>query len=746
MIERTFQVRMQFDRSFLTDECYALHETTELVLSGIKEKIIEAKEKIAECMAPLKVHRIYMTNQEIKAIINNLKAIKQDIHPGEIRCSRDNALRDINHPFHTIYYKDKEVALVGTDETIQRALIAVHECISQDEEYLKHSFSLNYLLPECSKQAINDIKVRIEEEYRDKGAKLIVYEPQAPRKNVSLTLVANHRDFPAVYDALREMIDKSTILADYETFDAYQKKLLYRMTQYLFKYLQNYFQTKSIIFMKSWETIASDYGQNCSKYNTGFKVIKSRFIDDHELKFYILSVNRLTQNQGFKEVGLDWKDVVFVLKTMVNKTISKEAAMKVKNFQTVLNQSPNLREFIDNYKPSTYFLEYANEKPIDFEKRLRNKLLDQAELEEDLNDGLRRRETSYFSRPTHYERDPTKYSRTNYRGTDKMQSLDLPLELPKLEATMSAPAAPMHGLLPTISHQQSTTTLGRGPTFAEPIKLHREVAFMKGDVVSPSVQESDEDSSSNSDSDTKDNLRSRQKTREKRNRSSDSEDSRKMSRREKARLDYKLLMEKMEAARKESAKLKTAEKADSPRLTAKKLRDPRNKSSSSSSSSSKNSSSPSKSSKSDRSKSQKSSSRKVKLTKERRRSSSSPKKSEKGSPTRKIKYTFGGSDQKSASKSSKSSSTSKRSESESKARRNRISKFTSSRGGKDRRTSTSSSRSNTRRKLKDSRSRRRPRRDSSEERKRYKANSIDKSPRYKRAGFTGSRGFYLGKR
>lgn len=111
---------MQFDRSFLTDECYGLHETTDLVLSGIKEKIIEAKEKIAECMAPLKVHRIYMTNQEIKAIINNLKGIKQEIHPGEIRCSRDNALRDINHPFHTIYYKDKEVALISTDETIQK--------------------------------------------------------------------------------------------------------------------------------------------------------------------------------------------------------------------------------------------------------------------------------------------------------------------------------------------------------------------------------------------------------------------------------------------------------------------------------------------------------------------------------------------------------------------------------------------------------------------------------------------------
>lgn len=49
--------------------------------------------------------------------------IKRNISPGEIRCSRDNALRDINNPIYTIYYKNKEVCLIGTKEVVNKAYI-----------------------------------------------------------------------------------------------------------------------------------------------------------------------------------------------------------------------------------------------------------------------------------------------------------------------------------------------------------------------------------------------------------------------------------------------------------------------------------------------------------------------------------------------------------------------------------------------------------------------------------------------
>lgn len=108
-------MRVQYDKNFLTDECYAMHETTVLTLKGIKDNISKARDYLQDIVDKLSVHRIYMCTSEIRVIISNLIMIKQQIHPSEIRCCRDNALRDINHPFYTIYYKDKEVAFVGTE-------------------------------------------------------------------------------------------------------------------------------------------------------------------------------------------------------------------------------------------------------------------------------------------------------------------------------------------------------------------------------------------------------------------------------------------------------------------------------------------------------------------------------------------------------------------------------------------------------------------------------------------------------
>ena len=111
-----YQVRTQYDKRFITDETYPLHEKTPLKMKGIKDNILRAREYLQKIVNELTVCRKYMNTGEIKIIIANLIMIKQNIYPSEVRCCRDNALRDINHPFFTIYYKDKEVAFVGTQK------------------------------------------------------------------------------------------------------------------------------------------------------------------------------------------------------------------------------------------------------------------------------------------------------------------------------------------------------------------------------------------------------------------------------------------------------------------------------------------------------------------------------------------------------------------------------------------------------------------------------------------------------
>lgn len=128
--------------------------------------------------------------------------------------------------------------------------------ITKAKGIVRNVYSQNYLLQNCDKQMIIDIKNEIEACYRD--TKVIIYEPLPPRKNISLTLMTTYETFKQAYELLRKRIDAIENVFD-EKFENYQIQTLYQMSKYFFKYLQNYFQTKSIIFMKAWDSITSEF-------------------------------------------------------------------------------------------------------------------------------------------------------------------------------------------------------------------------------------------------------------------------------------------------------------------------------------------------------------------------------------------------------------------------------------------------------------------------------------------------------
>ena len=168
-IEKEFQVRMYYDKRYVTDECYPIQIMTNITLRGNRVNIVKAHDYLQSIVNELHVYRTYMSNNEIRIIIAYLMRIKAEIHPTEIRCCRDNALRDINHPFYTIYYKDKEVALVGTKKEVDNAELVVHRIITNNKNLEKNLLSLNYLIPVCNKSTL--IKIKNELENECKGSK-----------------------------------------------------------------------------------------------------------------------------------------------------------------------------------------------------------------------------------------------------------------------------------------------------------------------------------------------------------------------------------------------------------------------------------------------------------------------------------------------------------------------------------------------------------------------------------------------
>lgn len=238
---------------------------------------------------------------------------------------------------------------------------------------------MNYLLPCCDKNSIKDIKNDIEND--NKETKLIIYEPLHPRKNISLTLISTYEHFDAAYLQLQRRIDQAELFP--EKFSHYQIQTLYQMSKYFFKYLQNYFQTKSIIFMKAWDSISSEFSHNCNKYESSFKLTKSLYIRDHELKFYILSVNRMGFDGSYRDIGLDKTDIITVLKSIVNKTLLYDSALSSMSYQSIFNYNFDITSFLNQYQPKTYFPDYSSEKIIDFEKKLKSRLLNEKEIEKD---------------------------------------------------------------------------------------------------------------------------------------------------------------------------------------------------------------------------------------------------------------------------------------------------------------------------------------------------------------------------
>lgn len=192
-VEKEFNVKLNFNRVHVTDECYPIHFLTTVRLRGKSQHIQRAHKYITSHLKSLVARRKYMTREDIKIIISKLQQIKSNINPTEIRCCRDNALRDINHPFYTIYYKDKEVAFIGTKERVMFAEKFVAGMIENNRRMDGNPLALNYLVPGGEKAELIHIKNKAEKKFP--GNRMIIYDSLPPKRNSSLTLISSYRKF-----------------------------------------------------------------------------------------------------------------------------------------------------------------------------------------------------------------------------------------------------------------------------------------------------------------------------------------------------------------------------------------------------------------------------------------------------------------------------------------------------------------------------------------------------------------------
>jgi hypothetical protein len=169
------------------------------------------------------------------------------------------------------------------------------------------------------------------------------------------------------------------------------------MAKYFFKYLQNYFQTESTIFMKAWDTMTLDFLGNCNGYESIFKEIKSLYIRDHELKFYILSVTKMSLQGGYKNIGLTKGDIITICKSILNRVILYDDSLYSKNYQSIFPFDSDLPNFLQYYNPKTYFEYYSIDRISNFERSLRNKLMTEEEMKREKQVSFPRKSQKRYS-------------------------------------------------------------------------------------------------------------------------------------------------------------------------------------------------------------------------------------------------------------------------------------------------------------------------------------------------------------
>ena len=348
-VEKLYSVKIHFNRAHITDDCYPIHFMTSVILQGRNQNIIQAHDHIKKSLECLVARRKYMTRNDIRIIISKLVYIKKQINPTEIRCCRDNALRDINHPFYTIYYKNKEVAFIGDLKEVKRAEKIVARVINENRRYLDNSFSLNYLIPVCEKGLLLNIKSRVERVFP--GNKMIVYDPLHPRKNVSITLSSTYEQFDEFFEYVRKELDRASLFTG--MFETYQTQMLYQMSKYFFKYLQNYIQTKSMVFMKSWDSITAEYDEKSVGYKSALNILFNEVSKDNEFRFYILRVNSLYKNRKMSNLGIRKEDFLHIIKSTLKRKNDCFISMKYSVFRDPL--SDKLPDDYEAFSEKTFF-------------------------------------------------------------------------------------------------------------------------------------------------------------------------------------------------------------------------------------------------------------------------------------------------------------------------------------------------------------------------------------------------------
>mmetsp|Transcript_27797 Transcript_27797/g.37134 ORF Transcript_27797/g.37134 Transcript_27797/m.37134 type:complete len:426 (-) Transcript_27797:2516-3793(-) len=260
-LKKDNEVNFVYDERLVTDVIYCLDDTSVFRIYGKGRDVVKVSSTLQAELDKLQIRTLAVTKEESKFIFDNIKEVKSQIDPCEIRVKRhvkDKA--EIKHPFFFSLNQSRDVCLIGTSSEIERAEQRLYEFYAYrlDKPDLSRT-SLCFLLPAHLSKEIYEIKQQLSKQVPDIFPQH--FAPQRPRRHITVYLTGSWKSLILAKHVLaqitNERIRRIPSLCC-QNFQEFQEFTFNQQLRSNFKILKRIVLEESWVFLKFWDTTSED--------------------------------------------------------------------------------------------------------------------------------------------------------------------------------------------------------------------------------------------------------------------------------------------------------------------------------------------------------------------------------------------------------------------------------------------------------------------------------------------------------
>lgn len=118
-LKQNHEVNFVYDTSLVTDHIYSLDDTFLFRIYGKGRDVVKVSIYLQEELDKLSLKTLAVTKEESKFILDNIKEVKSQIDPCEVRVKRHMKEKpDIKHPFFFAPNQTRDVCLIGSKSEV----------------------------------------------------------------------------------------------------------------------------------------------------------------------------------------------------------------------------------------------------------------------------------------------------------------------------------------------------------------------------------------------------------------------------------------------------------------------------------------------------------------------------------------------------------------------------------------------------------------------------------------------------